>query len=680
MKLTITAIVPLVFWGILIESFIDVNARPFFTTTEKVNKQVSDAVNTERKSWQKKVSENEAKIKTLQSNLDKAVAESEKLSNEKTSYEKQAKDDLNKVTREKTDAVNELEKTKKEFATTKKNLDSSISNLRKEIQSKEAEKTDLSKKVAETEKARLNAESKAKKTLERTKKQYNVKIKRLNTQISQKTKQLSQKTNELNNLNAEYKSQTENFVRSEANAYYSVEILKGEVKKLKTELKILIASAKASEAEKNQYIEESRRNFAFEQQRYIQQIKANQENELKILTKIEELNGLIHQLILKNSRLEEAGRILETKLMAKIEALKKQQALFSKKYELVVSAYAKAEAKNLQTIDALKQKLNDAKAKNRLLLQFADKMRQEKIAEDRADSKMEAKTLLKVENLTSELNNAIHKNKLLIKNIHDMQKNIDSIKQSNVTNEKKYRDDLKALSEELKKSEAEFKELSKKYNNRGNWTKERLESRISNALKYFQRNKNFPYSRQSLAFPVSERKEQNRTAEYSEQQSMQSGEVSTETTMEGASMPAKKEQQMISQNRSQYDLDEKQQHNIDVVLRDLNTRLQKQMSNEENLVEFAVNATLKAVQKMNNYDVNKTNASMNLIGAGKGLPKTLNAIMDVIKERFKPDVYTKAIREIANRYVQRKNFVDESMKHLYGQNGDKLLNWSDGNG
>ena len=104
------------------------------------------------------------------------------------------------------------------------------------------------------------------------------------------------------------------------------------------------------------------------------------------------------------------------------------------------------------------------------------------------------------------------------------------------------------------------------------------------------------------------------------------------------------------------------------------------MTHEENLVEFAVNATLKAVQKMNNYDVDKTNASMNLIGAGKDLPQKLNAIMDVIKERFNSDVYTKAIQEIANRYVQRKNFVDESMKHLYGQNGDKLLNWSDENG
>ncbi|MBQ9335219.1 MAG: hypothetical protein IJS10_01600, partial [Alphaproteobacteria bacterium] len=496
MKLNIVTIVCFVSLGIITESFMDVDARPLFTTTEKVNKQVSDAVNTERKSWQKKVSENEAKIKTLQSDLDKAVAESKKLSTEKTSYEKQAKDDLNKVTREKTDAVNELAKTKKEFETTKKNLDSSISNLRKELQSKEAEKTNLSKKVAETERARLNSESKAKKTLETTKKQYNTKIKRLNTQVSQKTKQLTQKTNELNNLNAQYKSQNENFVQSEANVYYGIEILKGEVKKLKTELKILIANAKAAEAEKDQYIEESRRNLAFEQQSYIQQIKQHQENELKNLIKIEQLNGLIHQLILKNSRLDEAGRILETKLMAKIEALKKQQALFSKKYELVVSAYAKAEAKNLQTIDALKQKLKDAKAKNRLLLQFADKMRQEKIAEDTADSMMEAKTLLKVENLTNELNNAIHKNALLIKNIYDMKKYIDGIKQSNVTNEKKYQDELKALTEGLQKAESEFKELLKKYNNRGSWTKEKLESQLPNALEFFQNkqteNKKFP--------------------------------------------------------------------------------------------------------------------------------------------------------------------------------------------
>ena len=83
-----------------------------------------------------------------------------------------------------------------------------------------------------------------------------------------------------------------------------------------------------------------------------------------------------------------------------------------------------------------------------------------------------------------------------------------------------------------------------------------------------------------------------------------------------------------------------------------------------------------AVQKMTNYDIQKTNASMNLIGSGVELPKVLNAVIDSVKEKYNPEVFDKAIKEIANRYTQRKNFIDESMKHMYGPDGNEVTNWA----
>ena len=131
------------FLAVITNHFWKASARPLFTSTETVNKRINDAVNKERQSWQKKISENENKIKILQSDLNKAVAESKKLSDEKVSYEQKAKDDLIKVKKEKENAINDLAKAKKEFETTKKQLDTSITSLQKEVQAKEAEKSVL---------------------------------------------------------------------------------------------------------------------------------------------------------------------------------------------------------------------------------------------------------------------------------------------------------------------------------------------------------------------------------------------------------------------------------------------------------------------------------------------------------------------------------------------------------
>ncbi len=880
MKFNISTIILSMFLAVITNHFWKASARPLFTSTETVNKRINDAVNKERQSWQKKISENENKIKILQSDLNKAVAESKKLSDEKVSYEQKAKDDLTKVKKEKENAINDLAKAKKEFETTKKQLDTSITSLQKEVQVKEAEKSVLSKKVSDTENARLASETNLKKTIDTTKKQYNTKIKNLNKQISQKTKQLKQKTNQLNALSSEYKTQSENVSKAETNAYYELEILKGEVKKLKTELRILVENAKAIESEREQYVENMQKKFMIERKNFVQQVKANQDLELQNLLKIEQLNNLIHQLILKNSKLDEAGKTLEAKLMAKIETLKKQQKLFAKKYELVINAYAKAEAKNLQTIDALNQELSDAKAKNLALIKVAEQMNKSKIVEDIADSRLEANTLLKVDDLTNELNNAIHKNKLLVSNIGNIKEHINKIKQSNSETEQKYQKDIKTLTKELEKAATEFKKLSEKYNNRGNWKKEKLEFSKNNIstqpqeqearkqntsmpevpgfkewkairdVNYdgthknssyesdnfttsskkqeypapFLRNTNFEKDKQNYPkqpsnkagywynsetfAPISTRRspapiptsteyengtpyfhqQQNRTAVHtnprfapSQRNSLIYSATSVENNnstpdfqwqsngnvmpantslspLEGTTVSTRRPWVMNAEgyeNNTQYihqqqnhgmipassgfahssqknsrgyptsmptgisagngtpettqqqdysypprsgnlpyqsaiswgknrnvkhSSENKQQntpHNYDEVMANLNDIQIKPKTSEENLVEFAIDAILKAIQKMTHYDVDKTNAAMNLIGSGEELPQQLNAIMEVTKEKYNPAIFEKAITEIANRYTQRKNFMNESMKHLYGKNGDKLINWSD---
>lgn len=101
------------------------------------------------------------------------------------------------------------------------------------------------------------------------------------------------------------------------------------------------------------------------------------------------------------------------------------------------------------------------------------------------------------------------------------------------------------------------------------------------------------------------------------------------------------------------------------------------IENETELVDFAIDSILKSLQKMTGYDVEKTNISMNLIGADPELAKKLNAVMEVLKEQFDPRILKKAFEEIAKRYNQRLDFVNESLAHLYGADGKDLVLWSD---
>ncbi|MDR0942076.1 MAG: hypothetical protein LBM19_00440 [Holosporales bacterium] len=106
------------------------------------------------------------------------------------------------------------------------------------------------------------------------------------------------------------------------------------------------------------------------------------------------------------------------------------------------------------------------------------------------------------------------------------------------------------------------------------------------------------------------------------------------------------------------------------------TLQQPRQTKQDELVDFAVEAILKSILNMTNNDVEKTNAAMNLIGAGVELPETLNAIVGVVREQYNPEILTKAVEEINRRQQQRNIFVNESLNHLYGKNGEKLIYWN----
>ncbi|MDR3223969.1 MAG: hypothetical protein LBT03_00040 [Holosporales bacterium] len=99
------------------------------------------------------------------------------------------------------------------------------------------------------------------------------------------------------------------------------------------------------------------------------------------------------------------------------------------------------------------------------------------------------------------------------------------------------------------------------------------------------------------------------------------------------------------------------------------------LNKDDELVELAIEALVGAISKITDHDEEKVSSAMNLLGAGMELPDKLDAIVEVIREKYNPDILQKAVVELTRRYRQRSTFVEESLRHLYGNNGKKLLSW-----
>jgi hypothetical protein len=96
---------------------------------------------------------------------------------------------------------------------------------------------------------------------------------------------------------------------------------------------------------------------------------------------------------------------------------------------------------------------------------------------------------------------------------------------------------------------------------------------------------------------------------------------------------------------------------------------------EDTLVELAVDAIRSAIMRVTNGDINKTDAAMNLIGAGAEMPQIVGAVCNVVAEQFDPAILSKACAVIAKRYKDRSTLISESLTKLYGPEGHKLIRW-----
>ncbi|MBR1479675.1 MAG: hypothetical protein IJ599_02135, partial [Alphaproteobacteria bacterium] len=409
-----------------------------------------------------------------------------------------------------------------------------------------------------------------------------------------------------------------------------------------------------------------------------------------------------------------AGKIVETRLLDKISHLSKIQANAKKRYDLMAKAYADAEAKNLLTIDALKEGIKKAVNTNKSLLKFADKFRKAKIAEDAADAKLEAATLLKMDGLQSELDKTTAQNRLLLSSIKEIGENLDAAKKNETKSEEKYQKIIKQLSGEIEKLKIQYEKLSKWKYETGYLPQEKVSNMFKNEYQKKKKevkrekwkmvehqdygrmlpqqtrtgfDKNLPnemrgwnsqsqqWYRQDFtspqglsywqyqgyapgffpqSYPVNSRANANMNYGYAQNGGDYVNGLyprSTETLYSGRTP-----------------------HSRGIV--DHLSAAQKVETKEDQLVAFAVDSILKAVQKMTNYDINKTNAAMNLIGAGYDLPSKLSSVLEVIREQFDSKILNKALERISEKYSHRKNFVDESLRHMYGAEGNKLPNWS----
>jgi hypothetical protein len=98
-------------------------------------------------------------------------------------------------------------------------------------------------------------------------------------------------------------------------------------------------------------------------------------------------------------------------------------------------------------------------------------------------------------------------------------------------------------------------------------------------------------------------------------------------------------------------------------------------SQGDKLTELAIDTIVSALMKLTNGNVKKTNAAMNLIGAGVELSGEVKSIVEAAAGRFNSEVFKTAMETIASRYDQRSVFIDESLTHLYGADGRKLIYW-----
>lgn len=686
-------------------------------------KALNAAVKKERDSWQSKLNESQNKIKSLQTDLDNAFNENKKIQNEKAASEKSAKDNLMKITTEKENVLQELTTSKKNFEENSKKLNETIDKLQAE---KEKLENDISQQKESLKTAQKEYEEKIKIEQENAKKTLEEETDRLNKQISEKTNQLNKTIETLKALNNEYSNAKIASNSEEVKHLVEIEVLKSELNKQKIELKTLINLGKNQDETKATIINNLKTKINTLSKEFENLVENIKSSELKNLFYIEKLTAKLNMLKEKTDILIKTGKTQEKNLLMKIKILIKKQKETQNKYIAIMEAYQNEEQKNLILIDKLKFDLNKAIKKNKAFLNIAKRINAEKIKEDIADSESEANQLLKIDTLNSKLQDSIRKNSMLIKNNHKLKNNVDNLKNSTQKSHLELSNKVKDLTNKLNDSNKKLNQLKKLYNNSKIWIKEMNSLNPMHLNKLFRQNDTSDYNKKnSLNNKKNNFQSLSNTLHVNQKPTLSNIEKQIGLSNEKHN-PIYVSGNMISQNnltnnlnnlneqlpsqKNDFNLSANKQHqpeissvdksqnissyqNIEKKVSQNNPKnLQDQMINnneiikvldskpitqtkDEKLVDFAIESIINAVQKMTNANERKTNASMNLIGAGHELPEKVDAVVNVIKEQFNPDVLNKALDKLSSKFTQKQNFIDESLKHMYGNDGSKIVNW-----
>jgi len=685
-------------------------------------KALDTAVKKEKDSWQAKLNESQDKVKSLQTDLNNAFNENKKIQNEKATSEKTAKDNLAKITAEKDRVMQELTNSKKNFEESSKNLNGTINKLQSE---KEKLEKDILQQKENLKKAEKEYEKQINVEKENAKKNLENEANRLNKQISEKTNQLNKTIDSLKKVTQEYSNTKDASTSEEVKNLVEIEVLKSRLSKQKTELKALINMVRNQDEVKTTIINNLKKKINTLNKEFETLVENVKSNEVKNLLYIEKLTQKVSALKEKVNLLTAIGKDQEKKLLTKIKILIKKGKETEEKYTAIMTTYQLEEQRNLNLIDMLKFDLNNAIKNNKALLRVAKRMNEEKINEDVADSLNEANQLLKIDILNSKLRDSIQKNSMLLQNTQKTRSGL---------NEK-----VKDLTDKLDSSNKKFEQLKKLYNNPKVWVKEVNSLNARDMKKLFPKSKlkdhfykkNFLPNKQKKAWgkiingmkplvedqtlsknqfskqltvnnsrnslPIFNRVSQQgnfknlnpRFNNINSNQIMPSQNGNTANKyyqkdpqildyrdqMIGSSFPNEiSKQNFASNSKNVLDLQNLQTVDNKDVMKFLENKSITKTKDEE-LIDFAIESIVNAVQKMTDNNERQTNASMNLIGAGHELPEKIEAVVRVIKEQFNQDVLNKALDKLSDKYIQKQNFMDESLKHMYGDEGNKIVNW-----
>ncbi len=692
-------------------------------------KALNAAVKKERDSWQTKLNESQNKIKSLQTDLDNAFNENKKIQNEKAASEKNAKDNLMKITAEKESAVQELTNSKKTFEENSKKLNDTINKLQTE---KEKLEGGILQQKESLKNAQKEYEEKIKAEQETARKNLEEETNRLNNQISEKTNQLNKTIDTLKKLNQEYSNTKDASAAEEVKNLVEIEVLKSEVNKQKIELKTLVNMAKNQDEAKTEIINNLKQKINTLNKEFEELVENMKSAELKNLFYIEKLTAKLTLLKEKVETLIKTGKAQEKTLLKKIKTLIKKQKETQTRYIAIMESYQIEEQKNLNLIDKLKFDLSKAIKNNKALLSLAKRMNEEKMKEDIADSVSEANQLLKIDILNSKLRDSIRKNTMLIGNTQKLKNNLDHLKDSTQKANLGLNEKVKSLTNKLDNSNKKFEQLKKLYNNPKVWIKEVNSLSAKDLRKLFGKNKKINSSKPILnSNPALKRItdnmrffKRNLTLNSGKQFALNNGNQTTyipaNAIPQNSYINSNSEYNVYSRlpipekNVFNFALDKHYKEKYPKILdsnsqkvvpsyqtipeqtsvinpeKSRNFQDQKTDNKEiikvldsksvtktkdDELTDFAIESIINAIQKMTDNNERKTNASMNLIGAGHDLPEKVDAVVNVIKEQFNPEVLNKALDRLSTKYIQKQNFTDESLKHMYGDEGNKIINW-----